>query len=117
MKRSLILLLASTIAIAVLLSILPWWSTVVVALVAGSLSSLKILPTFLVLFFAGLLAWGGSATWVDALHIKPVADLLADMGLGQSLFAYLATAVVGGLAAGFAAALSRSVTNIGKTLA
>ncbi len=87
-----------------------------VALIAGYVSSLRALPTFVLLFFAGFVAWGGSAMWVDAQHVKPVADLLADMGLGQSFFAYLATAVVGGLAAGFAAALSHSITNTNQTL-
>lgn len=109
MKKILLLLLGSTVLITLLLIYLPWWSTVILALMVGFLSSFKPLPTFLVLFFAGLLAWGGSAWWVDGHYARSVAALLADMGLGQALFAYLATAVVGGLAAGFASALAASL--------
>lgn len=112
--NGLVLFCVVALVTAMCLQVLPWWSTVLIGLVAGFTARQRTLTVFVLVFFAAFVAWGLTAYLQDQQYVHPVADLLADMGLGANAYAYLLTAVVGGLAGGLAAALSASLRSASK---
>jgi hypothetical protein len=84
---------------------LPWWGIAITSLLVAALVHQKAGWAYLSGFTGLLLLWGGLAFWIntqnDGVLSKKIAQVLP-LG-GNSLYLILATGVVGGLVAGFAA--------------
>lgn len=84
---------------------LPWWGVAVTSLLVAILVHQKAGKAYLSGFLGLFLLWGGLAFWInmqnDNVLSKKIAAILP-LG-GNSMYLILATGLVGGLVAGFAA--------------
>ena len=107
-----------TILMAVLLSIvLPWWSVMLAALLSALLIPLKKAAVFFVPFMAILLFWGiycfVLSSGNDFTLAKKISELLQLGGNPYALI--LLTGILGGLAAGISGILGNQILAFAKS--
>lgn len=91
--------------IAGLLSFSPWWGFAITSLLVAILVHQKAGKAFLAGFLGLLLLWAGLAWWIDMKNNGVLSAKIANvlpLG-GNTIYLIMATGIVGGLVAGFAA--------------
>jgi hypothetical protein len=84
---------------------LPWWSLALAAFIVAVLVHQKGGKAFLSGFAGVFLLWAGLAWWIDIKNQSVISQKIASilpLG-GNSLLLILVSAIIGGLAGGFAA--------------
>ncbi len=84
---------------------LPWWGIAIVALIVALLVKQAAGLSFLAVFLGVFLLWAALAFWIDSKNNGFLSERIAQvlpLG-GNSFLLVLATGMVGGLVAGFAA--------------
>ncbi len=84
---------------------LPWWGIAIVALIVALLVKQAAGLSFLAGFLGVFLLWAALAFWIDSKNNGILSERIAQvlpLG-GNSFLLVLATGMVGGLVAGFAA--------------
>jgi len=104
-----------TILIAVVLSfILPWWSIMVAALISSTLLPLKKAAVFFIPFLGIFLFWTIYAYVLssanDFIMAKRISELL--MIGGNPYLLMLVTGLIGGIAAGFSGILGKQLNTV-----
>ena len=84
---------------------LPWWSIAIAAFIVAVLIPQKPGKAFLTAFIALLLLWGGLSFWLsnNNEHLLAHKVSLLILKMDSPYLLILATALIGGLVAGFAA--------------
>ena len=84
---------------------LPWWSIAIAAFIVALLIPQKPGKAFLTAFIALLLLWGGLSFWLsnNNEHLLAHKVSLLILKMDSPYLLILATALIGGLVAGFAA--------------
>ncbi|WP_224485565.1 hypothetical protein [Robertkochia aurantiaca] len=108
MKNLLHLILVALLAYVVTL-LTPWWGIMIAALVVGFLLPLNGFKSFFIPFLAVFNLWGLQAYMLSSRNDFTLAAKIADLFSleGNSLLLILITALLGGLAAAFAALLGK----------
>lgn len=83
----------------------PWWGIAIVAFIVAALIPQSAGMNFLTGFIALFLLWGGLSFWISSSneHILAHKVSLLILKIDSPYFLMLATALIGGLVAGFAA--------------
>ena len=104
MKFIISLLLTALLSFAACLY-LPWWSIAIVAFIVAALIPQKPGKAFLTGFLALLFLWGGLSFWMsnNNEHLLAHKISLLILKMDSPYLLILATALIGGLVAGFAA--------------
>jgi len=84
---------------------LPWWSIAIAAFLVAALIPQKPGRAFLTAFVALFLLWGGLSFWISSKNDHILAHKISVLVLKMDnpYLLILATALIGGLVAGFAA--------------
>lgn len=84
---------------------LPWWSIAIVAFVVAALIPQSPGMSFLTGFLALLLLWGSLSYWISSRNENILAHKMSliFLKIDNPYFLMLATALIGGIVAGFAA--------------
>ncbi len=107
--------LIATIVLAYLLSmVLPWWAIMVAALITSILIPLKRGFVFFIPFFAIQLYWGAYCYLLSSANDFTLAAKISELlKLGGNPYKLIiATAVIGGIAAGISAVLGSQLSKL-----
>jgi hypothetical protein len=103
----------ATIFLAIILSlVLPWWSVMIAALATGLLIPLKKIAVFFTPFLAILLFWAFYSFMLSSTNDFTLAkriSVLLPLG-GNPYLLILVTGIIGGIAAGFAAIFGKQLS-------
>ena len=104
MKLIISLILTALLSFAACLY-LPWWSIAIVAFIVAALIPQKPGKAFLTGFLALFFLWGGLSFWIsnNNEHLLAHKISLLILKMDSPYLLILATALIGGLVAGFAA--------------
>lgn len=111
--RTIITTLSIAIAGFVVQLFLPWWSLAVVAFLIGIASDLGRFKIFLSALVGSALVWGGYALYIHTSTEAILTNKMAGIfGLQQAWLLVLISALVAGLAGGFAGLTGKNIRSL-----
>lgn len=92
---------------------LPWWTLLIPAVVLGATLFNHSLSAFLVGFISLFAAWSVQVLYIDIANESILSGRMADMlGIGQSWWVILITALIGGLIGGMGTLLGCQIRRL-----